>query len=241
MSSEKSEQNTLSTEAILIARKKFMTTRFDSETGKATACTVLEIEPNVVVGIKEFEGRKFAQIGSIKDKGGSEKSIINRIGKPMFGVFKKANVDNMRVVHEFEVTQDDLVAGSIIDASVFEGVKSIDVTGKSKGKGFQGVVKKYGMAGGPASHGSSRFHRGRGSLGQRSTPGRCFKLLKMAGRMGGYSTTVQNLDVMGIITPEELGVTAKVEGSKWLLVKGAVPGCPSSIVKIRSAIKTKKG
>ncbi|MCK5788329.1 MAG: 50S ribosomal protein L3 [Chlamydiia bacterium] len=227
----------------IFARKMFMTTKIDDTTGEVIPCTVLEIEPNVVVGVRNAENSLVLKMSGIHDKGGSDKSIINRIGKPSFGMFKSVGVAPMRALTEVFVNlkedsnKDSFVVGQKIFADIFQGVSFVDVASTSKGKGFQGVMKLHGMAGGPASHGSSRFHRGRGSVGARSTPGRTFPHTKMASRMGGDKLVVENLRVLDILSSDDLGIDCKVPGTKWIIVRGSVAGSTSSIVKIRSSRK----
>ncbi len=200
----------------LIGRKKGMTQIFDSE-GKLVVCTVILAEPNTVLQIKrkETHGYNGLQIGGV-----SAKSVT----KPMKGHFSKAQSEPCRFVRESRVDSvDDYQVGQKIDASFFTGTQYVDIEGTSKGKGYQGVMKLFNMAGGPGAHGSG-FHRHMGSTGMRSTPGRCFPGGKRASRMGGDRTTVQNLRVVA------------VKGD-LLLVEGAVPGARSGVVYIRQSVK----
>ncbi|MBU6383108.1 MAG: 50S ribosomal protein L3 [Verrucomicrobia bacterium] len=204
-----------------IGQKKGMMQVFDKD-GKIVVCTVILAEPNTVLQIKrkETHGYNGIQLGGVP----MTKSQLGRASKPMKGQFAKAGVDGCLVIHESRLDEvDQYQIGQKLDASIFEGVQFVDVEGISKGKGFQGVIKLFNMAGGPAAHGSG-FHRHMGSTGMRSTPGRCFPNGKRASRMGGDRKTVQNLRVVA------------VKGN-LLLVEGAVPGAPSGIVYIRKAKK----
>lgn len=205
----------------LIGQKKGMAQVFDQD-GKAVVCTVILAEPNTVLGIKrkETHGYNSIQLAGIP----MTKPQADRAPKPIQGQFAKVNVPLCSVVRESRVDNvDQYQVGQQIDVNFFSDVKFVDVEGVSKGKGFQGVIKLYNMAGGPAAHGSG-FHRHMGSTGMRSTPGRCFPGGKRASRMGGDQTTVQNLRVVA------------VKGN-LLLVEGAVPGARSGIVYIRKACK----
>ncbi|MGB7977628.1 MAG: 50S ribosomal protein L3 [Chlamydiales bacterium] len=205
----------------LIGQKKGMAQVFDKE-GKLIVCTVILAEPNTVLDIKrkETHGYNGIQLAGVP----MTKSQAARANKPIRGHFAKAGVEPCRVVHESRLDEvDQYQIGQKLDASLFADVKFVDVEGESKGKGFQGVMKLFNMAGGPGAHGSG-FHRHMGSTGMRSTPGRCFPGGKRASRMGGDRKTVQNLRVVA------------VKGN-LLLVEGAVPGAPSGIVYIRKAKK----
>ncbi len=205
----------------LIGQKKGMAQVFDQD-GKLIVCTVILAEPNTVLQIKrkETHGYNGIQLAGVP----MTKSQAARANKPIKGHFAKVQVDPCRVIHESRLDEvDQFQIGQKLDASVFADVKFVDVEGVSKGKGFQGVMKKFNMSGGPAAHGSG-FHRHMGSTGMRSTPGRCFPGGKRASRMGGDRKTVQNLRVVAI-------------KGNLLLVEGAVPGAPSGIVYIRKAKK----
>ncbi len=204
-----------------IGQKKGMMQVFDKD-GKVVVCTVILAEPNTVLQIKrkETHGYNGIQLGGVP----MTKSQGDRTSKPLKGHFGKVGAQPCRVIHESRLDEvDQYQVGQKLDASIFEGVQFVDVEGVSKGKGFQGVIKLFNMAGGPAAHGSG-FHRHMGSTGMRSTPGRCFPNGKRASRMGGDRKTVQNLRVVA------------VKGN-LLLVEGAVPGAPSGIVYIRKAKK----
>lgn len=205
----------------LIGKKKGMAQVFDKD-GKLIVCTVILAEPNTVLQIKrkETDGYNGIQLGGVP----MTKSQAARASKPIKGHFAKAQVEPCCEILESRLDDvDQFQIGQQLDASVFADVKFVDVEGVSKGKGFQGVMKKFNMAGGPGAHGSG-FHRHMGSTGMRSTPGRCFPGGKRASRMGGDRKTVQNLRVVAI-------------KGNLLLVEGAVPGAPSGTVYIRKAKK----
>jgi large subunit ribosomal protein L3 len=205
----------------LIGQKKGMTQIFDQD-GKLVVCTVILAEPNTVLQIKrkETHGYNSIQLSGIPMTSAQAK----RAKKPIQGHFAKVNAQPGNVIRESRIEEvDEYQIGQQIDASIFADVKFVDIEGVSKGKGFQGVMKLHGMAGGPAAHGSG-FHRHAGSTGMRSTPGRCFPGGPRASRMGGDKKTVQSLRVVA------------VKGNV-LLIAGAVPGARSGIVYIRKSIK----
>ncbi len=205
----------------LIGQKKGMAQVFDQD-GKLVVCTIILAEPNTVLQIKrkETDGYNSIQLGGVP----MSQPQAKRLAKPLKGHFAKNQLEPCSVIHESRLDEvDQYQIGQKLDASLFTDVKFVDVEGVTKGKGFQGVMKKFNMAGGPGSHGSG-FHRHMGSTGMRSTPGRCFPGGKRASRMGGDRQTVQNLRLVAI-------------KGNILLVEGAVPGAPSGIVYIRKAKK----
>ena len=205
----------------LIGQKKGMAQVFDQD-GKLIVCTVILAEPNTILEIKrkDTHGYNGLQIAGVP----MTPSQAKRAKKPIKGHFAKVQVDPCAVILESRIDEvDQYQVGQKIDASIFADAKYVDVEGVTKGKGFQGVMKLFNMAGGPRAHGSG-FHRHMGSTGMRSTPGRCFPNGKRASRMGGDRQTVQNLRVVA------------VKGN-LLLVEGAVPGARSGVVYIRKAIK----
>lgn len=211
----------------MMGKKRGMLQLFD-EKGNAVVCTVIQVEPNVVTQIKtkETDGYTAVQLGFNKIKGKTQYTIDKRTGKPLLGHFKKANVEPRR--HLIESRLDSVEAypiGSEIGVSAFDGVEFIDATAISKGKGYQGVMKRHNFAGGPASHGSG-FHRHAGSTGMRSTPGRGLPGGKKAGQMGNERVTVQNLRVVRIDPENHL-----------IIVKGQVPGANNGLVYLRQAVK----
>lgn len=204
-----------------IGQKKGMAQVFDQD-GKLVVCTVILAEPNTVVQIKrkESDGYNAIKLGGLR----MTKPQADRAKKPHLGQFAKTQIEPCRVLRESRMENvEQYQVGQQIDAGLFADMKFVDVEGVSKGKGFQGVMKLHGFAGGPAAHGSG-FHRHAGSTGMRSTPGRCFPNGKRASRMGGDRQTVQNLRVVA------------VKGN-LLLVEGAVPGSRSGIVYISQAKK----
>ncbi|MBI0447036.1 MULTISPECIES: 50S ribosomal protein L3 [unclassified Deinococcus] len=146
-----------------------------------------------------------------------------RVNRPELGHFKKAGIAPVRFLREF---RDFAPEGDTVNVDIFAEGEKIDATGTSKGKGTQGVMKRWNFAGGPASHGSKKWHRRPGSIGQRKTPGRVYKGKRMAGHMGMERVTVQNLEVVEVRADENL-----------ILVKGAIPGANGGLVMLRQAAK----
>jgi large subunit ribosomal protein L3 len=206
----------------LIAREQGMTQVYDSE-GRRVAVTVLEAGPCVVVQRKtnDKDGYSAVQVGF------GEKSE-RRSTKAALGRFKKAGVTPKRMLREFPVAADsETKPGDTFTVSIFDGVKYVDVVGVTKGRGFQGVVKRWRMAGGPASHGHTS-HRRIGAIGQRELPGRVAKDHHMPGHMGNVRVTQQSLRVVQVRGEENV-----------LLVQGAVPGPNGGFVVVRKALKRK--
>lgn len=202
----------------LIGKKIGMTQVFDAQ-GRLTPVTVIKIEGNVVVAdrTEEKHGYNAVVLGSVDKK----KSTTT---KPYAGQFKDI-CEPKQYLAEIRDFDHDAKIGDVLGVDIFKDIGFVDVTGTSKGKGFQGVVKRYGFGGGRASHGS-KFHRDIGGTGQSASPSRVFKGRRMAGHMGNERTTVQNLKVVRV--DEELQV---------LMVKGAVPGPAQSVVIVKKAIK----
>lgn len=202
----------------LIGKKIGMTQVFDAQ-GRLTPVTVIKIEGNVVVAdrTEEKNGYSAVVLGSVDKK----KSTTT---KPYAGQFKEI-CDPKQYLAEIRDFDSDAKIGDVLGVDIFKDINFVDVTGTSKGKGFQGVVKRYGFGGGRASHGS-KFHRDIGGTGQSASPSRVFKGRRMAGHMGNERTTVQNLKVVRV--DEELQV---------LMVKGAIPGPAQSVVIVKKAIK----
>ena len=201
----------------LIGKKIGMTSIFD-ESGKNVPCTVIEAGPCIVTQVRteEVDGYKAVQLG-FDDK--TEKSTT----KAAHGHAKKAGTVAKTKVVEFQGFDQDLNLGDTIDVNHFEEGEFVDVSGISKGKGFQGVVKRHGFAGvGQATHGQHNRLRAPGSIGAASYPARVFKGMKMAGRMGGEKVKVLNLRVLKVMPEKNL-----------LLVKGCVPGHKNSYVIIQ--------
>ncbi|HMN05740.1 MAG TPA: 50S ribosomal protein L3 [Flavobacteriales bacterium] len=198
----------------LIGKKIGMTSLYDAA-GNLVGCTVLEAGPNVVTQVKTMEkdGYKAVQLayGERKEKNSSAAAI---------GHFKKANTTPKARVHEFKEFEEELNLGDKVDMGMFEEGAYIAVTSTSKGKGFQGVVKRHGFSGvGESSHGQHDRSRAPGSVGASSTPSRVFKGMRMAGRMGGDRVTVENLRIVKLDKEKNL-----------MVVEGAVPGPKGSYV-----------
>ena len=200
----------------LIGKKVGMTSVFSVE-GKSIPCTVIEAGPCVVTQVKTIEkdGYVALQLGFDEKK---EKNTT----KSLCGHFKKAGTTPKRKLVEFSGYDAEYKLGDVIDVTLFEGTEFVDVVGTTKGKGFQGVVKRHGFGGvGEATHGQHNRQRKPGSIGACSTPSRVFKGMRMGGRMGGDRVTVQNLRVLKVIAENNL-----------LLVKGSIPGAKGSYVII---------
>ena len=206
----------------ILGRKVGMTQIY-TEAGEVVPVTVVEAGPVVVTQVKTIEndGYNAVQVGFGDAK---EKSL----NKPQKGHLAAANTLKKHL-KEFRVESvDAYTVGQEIKADVFAAGEMIDVTGISKGKGFQGPIKRHGQSRGPESHGS-RYHRRPGSMGACSYPGRVFKNKKLAGHMGSVKVTVQNLEVV------------RVDADKnFILVKGAIPGAKGSVVTLKEAVKASK-
>lgn len=214
----------------LMGTKRGMTQRFD-EKGNVITCTVIHAEPNVVCQIKrkESDGYNALQIGYQKLVTKDPRTIQKRVSNQLLGHYKKAGVEPRRHLSEARLENvDEFEVGQEFGVQLFNEVTFIDVVGTSKGKGFQGVIKRHNFGGGPAAHGSG-FHRHGGSTGMRSTPGRCLPGTKKAGRMGNERVTVQNLRVVAVD-----------EARNLLIVEGSVPGAKGSLVHIAPACKKQK-
>ena len=202
----------------LIGKKLGMTSIY-SASGKNIPCTILEVGPCVVTQVRTLEKDGYSAV----QLGYGERSE-KRTSKAMQGLFKRAGVSLMRKLVEFKRFKEDVKAGDALKMEeVFNEGEYVSVIGKSKGKGFQGVVKRHGFAGvGQATHGQHNRLRAPGSIGAASTPSRVFKGMRMAGQMGNSRVTIENLEIIKIL-PED-GV---------MVVKGAVPGHKGSTVVIR--------
>lgn len=201
----------------LIGRKLGMTSVFTAD-GSSVPCTLIEAGPCYITAIKTKENDGYSAIQL-----GFEERKEKNLAKPVIGKFKKAGVPVMRYVVEMRDfdNADELKVGEIIKSDLFKEGDTVKVTGISKGKGFQGVIKRHGFGGGSQTHGQSDRLRAPGSIGASSYPSRVFKGQRMAGRTGGDNVTIRNLKIVKII-PE----------SNLILVKGAVPGAASGIVEI---------
>ena len=197
----------------LIGRKIGMTSVFSAD-GKNVPCTVIEAGPCVVTQVKtvEKDGYNAVQLGFAEAK-------ESRTNKPMAGIFKKAGTTPKKHLAEFKFNEEYNL-GDTITVDLFNDVNFVDVVGTSKGKGFQGVVKRHGFGGvGQATHGQDDRLRKPGSIGACSYPAKVFKGMRMGGQMGNERVTAQNLQVLKVIPEHNL-----------LLIKGSVPGCKGSIV-----------
>ncbi|GGH74913.1 50S ribosomal protein L3 [Compostibacillus humi] len=203
----------------ILGRKIGMTQLF-TENGELIPVTVIEAEPNVVLQKRTLEndGYEAIQLGFADKK-------ENRANKAEKGHAEKANTTPKRYIREIRnANLDEYEVGQEISVGIFEAGEKVDVTGTSKGKGFQGAIKRHGQQRGPMSHGS-HYHRGPGSMGAIDAM-RVFKGKKLPGRMGSDQVTIQNLEVVSVDTEKNL-----------ILIKGNVPGAKKSFVKITSAIK----
>ena len=207
----------------IIGKKLGMTQIFD-EKGNVIPVTVVEAGPCTVVQVKsvETDGYNAVQLGfgEVKE---------NKVNKPSKGHFAKANLTAKKHLREFKLDSiENVKVGDEVKADVFTQGEKIDVQGTTKGKGFQGVIKRHGQSRGPMGHGSM-YHRRPGSMGSTSTPGRVFKGKKLPGHMGVDIVTVQNLDVVRVDLDKNV-----------ILIKGSVPGVKGAILKIKSAVKAAK-
>ena len=204
----------------ILATKVGMTQIFN-ENGMLIPVTVLQATPNVVTQVKTVENDGYAAVqvgfGEIRDV------LVN---KPRKGHFAKAGVANKRFLREFKFENAaEYTVGQEIKADIFAEGDKIDATGTSKGKGFQGAIKRHGLSRGPMKHGS-KYHRHAGSNGPATTPGRVFKGKHMPGQMGNVKVTVQNLEVVKVDVENNL-----------LLVKGAVPGSKKALLVLKETVK----
>ena len=207
----------------IIGKKVGMTQIFD-EKGNVIPVTAIETEGKIVAQIKtvETDGYQSIQLGygDVKDK---------HINKPEAGHFAKAKLPNKKHLREFRLDSvENYKVGDEVKVDIFETGEKVDIQGTSKGKGFQGVIKRHGQHRGPMGHGSM-YHRRPGSMGATSTPGRVFKGKKLPGHMGKVTVTIQNLEIVKVDTDKNV-----------LLVKGSVPGPKGAILKVKSTVKASK-
>ncbi len=207
----------------LVGRKAGMTRVFTDE-GASIPVTVIEVEDNRITQVRtdEVDGYRAIQV-TVGERRAS------RVSKAAAGHFAKAGVEAGRGLWEFRLAEgegEDLKAGDALNASVFEAGQIIDVTGQSKGKGFQGGIKRWNFGMQDATHGNSLSHRSNGSIGQCQTPGRVFKGKKMSGHMGAEQVTVQSLEVVRVDAERNL-----------LLIKGSVPGATGADIIVKPAQK----
>lgn len=209
----------------LIGKKVGMTQVFE-EDGTLTPVTVIEIEPNVVIDQrnKEDHGYSAVVIGALDVKSSSSRKKSLPLKKPVSGQFRD-NIAPKKHIVEIRDFSKDCAVGDSLGVEILSDFRFVDVVGTSKGKGYQGVMKRYNFGGGRATHGS-KFHRANGSTGMAAWPSKVIKGTKMPGRMGGEQNTVQNLRVVKIDSEK-----------KVILVKGAVPGSRNSMVLVRQAKK----
>lgn len=203
----------------ILGRKVGMTQVFDAE-GRAVPVTVVEAGPCRVVEVRTVEKNGYSAVqlgfGEVNPR---------KLNKPMKGYFAKNGVEPTRWLREFRVQQDHgYEKGQEVKVDLFAEGEVVDVIGVSKGKGYAGVMKRFNFGGGPASHGSSKFHRQPGSSGANSYPGHIFKGKTMPGRMGGERVTVKNLRVFAVDVDNNL-----------ILLRGAIPGAKDGLVLIRKA------
>ena len=205
-----------------ILGKKVGMTQIFTEAGELIPVTVIEATPNVVLQVKtvETDGYNAIQVG-FDDK----REVLSN--KPAKGHVAKANTAPKRFIREFK-NVEGLEVGAEITVETFAAGDVVDVTGTSKGKGFQGVIKRHGQSRGPMAHGS-RYHRRPGSMGGASFPSRVFKGKGLPGQTGGERVTIQNLEVVAVDVENNV-----------ILIKGNVPGAKKSLVEIKQAIKTVK-
>jgi large subunit ribosomal protein L3 len=202
----------------LLAKKVGMTQVFD-DGGNLTPVTVMRVDPNIVIAQKteEKDGYRAVLVGVDDAK-------KNRVTKPYAGQFPE-NIAPKKRIRELRDFEKEVVVGDSLGVEVLEGVRYVDVSGISKGKGFQGVMRRYGFSGGRKTHGS-KFHREPGSTGQSTYPGKTFKNVKLPGRMGREKVTVLSLRVVKMDPEKQL-----------IMVRGAVPGVNKGLVFVRAAVK----
>jgi large subunit ribosomal protein L3 len=211
----------------LVAIKVGCSTYFKSD-GTAIAVTVLKVANSFISSFKKKEVDGYNGMQIVYDKKVVRESVI---AKPILGALKKLNLPLLRYSKEFvfdhtNINISELVVGSELSASIFSGVKKVDITGYTKGKGFSGVMKRYKFSGLNASHGVSLSHRMPGSTGQRTDPGKVFKNKKMAGRHGMYRKTIHSMSIVSID-----------EANNIIIVKGSVPGSMNDFIFIREVAK----
>jgi large subunit ribosomal protein L3 len=208
----------------IIGRKVGMTQIFDAD-GTIHPATVIKAGPCVVVQAKtpQTDGYQAVQLGLVEERPA-------KVGKPLAGHYKKAGIPPTRVRREVRVAPgaEPPKVGEQVLASIFANGERVDVIGTSRGKGFQGVVRRHHFAGGAATHGSM-FHRAPGSIGASSYPSRVVKGMRAAGRMGGDRVTVRNLKVLRVDTDNHL-----------LILEGGIPGAPSGYLVVRKAAAAKR-
>jgi large subunit ribosomal protein L3 len=208
----------------ILGKKLGMTQVFDDE-NRVVPVTVVHAEPNTVVQLKTVESDGYT---AVQIAYGSRKNV----NKPMAGHLAASGRESAKVLAELRLTGSEELpeVGSMIAADVFAKGDFVDVTGRSKGKGYAGVMKRHNFSGMGDGHGVKKKNRHPGSVGACATPGRTFRGTRMAGRTGGARVTVQNLEIVDVDTENQL-----------ILVKGAVPGSDGQTIFIKSAVKNNKG
>jgi large subunit ribosomal protein L3 len=209
--------------AIGVVGRKVGMTRVFTEAGETIPVTVIEVQPNRVTQVRttEVDGYSAIQVTTGEKK-------ASRVNKPEAGHFAASGVGAGRGLWEFRAEGELPAVGSEVRVEVFEAGQKVDVRGVTKGKGYQGPVKRYNFATQDATHGNSLSHRAPGSIGQRQTPGRVFKGKRMAGHMGNVNRTAVNLEVVRVDAERNL-----------LLVRGAVPGAPGGDLIVTPAAKVR--
>ncbi|HOU54799.1 MAG TPA: 50S ribosomal protein L3 [Myxococcota bacterium] len=211
--------------AIAILGKKIGMTQFFDDMGNRIPVTVVEAGPCQVLKVKTAEGADGYDAVVL----GLGKARLKSLTRPERGVFAKWNVEAPEVVREIRVSPEEALLyspGSAVDVSLFQVGERVDVTAKSRGRGFTGVMKRHGFHGFSRTHGVHEYQRHSGSIGCRTTPGRVQKGMRMAGRHGDHQFTILNQRVIAIYPTQNL-----------LLIEGGVPGAPNSLVVIRKAVK----
>lgn len=206
-----------------ILGKKIGMTQIFGEKGRAIPVTVIQAGPCTVVQIKQKNTDGYDSI-----KIGFEDISDKKISKPAKGQFTKTKITPKKFLREFRLDEITYNVGDEIKVDIFANGEFVDVTGTTKGKGFQGVIKRHGQHIGPKSHGSM-YHRRPGSMGSTSTPGRVFKGKKLPGRMGTETVTIQKLEIVSVDVDKNL-----------ILIKGSVPGNKGSILRISNSVKNSK-
>jgi len=206
----------------IVGTKQGMT-RIFTEDGRSVPVTVVQATPNRVTQVKSIDrdGYQAIQVtyGAVK---------ASRVNQPRAGLFKKTQVEAGRTLTEFTTDAADFEVGAELTVANFQAGQKVDVTGQSKGKGFQGVIKRHNFTMQDATHGNSLSHRAPGSIGQCQTPGRVWKGKKMAGHMGAEQVTTQSLEIVQVDVENNL-----------LLIKGAVPGSKGAAVVIKPSVKSR--
>jgi len=204
----------------LIGKKIGMTQVFDPESREAIPVTVIQVGPCTVTQVKTLETDGYSSIQI-----GYEEQKPQRVPKPQKGHFKKSGTAGFKILREIDSTGEEAKVGDVLTVSMFEGVSRVDVAGTTKGRGFQGVIKRYNQARGDKTHGG-HCYRIPGSIGNCSTPSKVWKGLKMPGQMGNVRRTVQNLEIV-----------KRDEERNLLFVRGAVPGARNGILYVQQAVK----